>query len=155
MQIDPSGFAGEINIPNTDEIAVQENIALLVQKYQPRFFKALMGSALYAEYLTASPDEERWVAFDELVRDPFMYYIYYWYIRNTATYVTNSGTSASKQENSTIVSPGERMVFAWNEMVDMVREVRKGWDATVYGEYYLASRCRLPDIFHKQNNLNI
>jgi hypothetical protein len=50
--IDASYFVGELNIPNSGDPAVQERITLFIQKYEPIFFRQLLGYPLYKAFVT-------------------------------------------------------------------------------------------------------
>jgi hypothetical protein len=46
--------------------------------------------------------------------------VYYHYIRDNYIDTVGIGTAVSTVENGQIVKPTTKMVFAWNEMVDLI-----------------------------------
>ncbi len=58
-------------------------------------------------------------------------YVYYWYRRGTATQTTGIGEVAANAENSVNVPPVQKMVTAWNKMVDWIKELVAFLDAKV------------------------
>lgn len=143
--IDRSYFIGEIDIPNTNQVAVQENLDYLISKREPELLMALWGYAMYKAFLAGlllDPVPQRWID----LRDGVDYthdgeqrhwmglisktgepkeslianYVYYWYTRKKATQTSGVGEVATKTENSVRISPIAKQVHAWNQMVQWI-----------------------------------
>lgn len=50
--IDRTYFEDELNIPKTDEVPAQESLDALIQKYEPRLLKDILGYELYKAFMT-------------------------------------------------------------------------------------------------------
>ncbi len=50
-------------------------------------------------------------------------YVYYWYMRNGVSTTTGTGEAKNKTENAFAVSSADKMIRAWNEMVEQVWEL--------------------------------
>jgi hypothetical protein len=138
-----SHFVGDIMLPNT-AITNPEGIVLDadITRYEPEMLKALLGYELYtlfeagvindtAKYLlikngsefTDSNDRlQKWDGF-VLNKNPIANYIFYWNRRNAATSTTGNGETATAVENGSRVSSNQKMVTAWNRMVDLNRKL--------------------------------
>lgn len=147
--IDRTYFIGEINLPNTNQTAVQENIDFLISKREPELLIALFGYAMYKAFIAGlleDPVPQRWVdlrdgvdytdtdgtlrhwmglvAVDGEVKESLIAnYVYYWFTRKEATQTTGVGEVVTKTENSARVSPMAKQVRVWNEMVDWIAEL--------------------------------
>jgi len=112
----------------------------------------------------------KWYNFYNLpyLRPAIICYVYYWYRRNAVTSFSGTGEIVNANENSVVVSPVQKMVDRWNEMVKnniaMVKFIQ--YNPADYGNYYAPERlypypfwdyrCRFtPDIFKVQNTLGI
>lgn len=128
-------FKGEILIPNliSQGIGISDNICQantkklreFIEKYEPIFLSKLLGPALYHEFADGiNTPQNKWKTLKETLANetthtsPIANYIYYWFIRNHTTTTTGIGETLSQANNSTIVSPEQKMVKAWNDMVD-------------------------------------
>lgn len=61
--IDRSYFIGELNIPNKDQVAVQEQLDYFIEKYEKEFLEQCLGYELYRDFmagLTGSPIDTKW-----------------------------------------------------------------------------------------------
>lgn len=56
-------------------------------------------------------------------------YVYYWYARNNTTQSTGIGEVRTESENSTAVSPRQKMISAWNEMYRGVKGLMRFLEA--------------------------
>lgn len=56
-------------------------------------------------------------------------YVYYWYLRNAATQTAGIGEVRPQGENVTTVSPRQKMISAWNEMGDKIKQLMQFLDA--------------------------
>lgn len=138
--IDKTYFVGERNIPNTDQTAVEQRLNHFIAKYEAELLRLLLGYELYKDFtagLLADPILGKWISLrdgDEYTVDGILYkwdglrnaatkqsmiadYVYYWWMRDKASITTGVGETAPQAENSTMVSPADKMCYAWNEMV--------------------------------------
>lgn len=146
--IDRTYFIGEINLPNTNQLAVQENLDFLISKREPELLTQLFGYEMFKAFttgLTEDPVPQRWVdlrdgvdyqdgdvlrhwmglvAIDGEPKESLIAnYVYYWFTRKEATQTSGVGEVATKTENSVRVSPMAKQVRAWNEMVGWIAEL--------------------------------
>ena len=56
---------------------------------------------------------------------PIANYVYYWYLVREAQQTTGVGQAATKSQNSIRVNPMDKLVKAWNEMVNMLHDLCK------------------------------
>ena len=133
--IDSSYFVGELNVPNItgSNPVVAVNLAglnRLITLYERLYLLKLLGETLYDEFIADLATSETWATGlrDEL-RDatnkisPIAYYVYYYWLRNAATYMTSGGEVEQKSENATQSSPALRMSEAYNQMVRLTVKV--------------------------------
>lgn len=133
--IDSSYFVGEISIPNitgTSPIVTVNlaNLNRLISIYEKDYLTRLLGSTLYDEFIADLLTSEAWAtALRDELRDatlklsPIAYYVYYFWLRESSTYVTSGGQQEAKAENAVSSSPALRMVEAYNRMVRMTEDV--------------------------------
>lgn len=146
--IDRTYFIGEINLPNTNQLAVQEILDFLISKREPELLTQLFGYEMFKAFtagLTEDPVPQRWVdlrdgvdyqdgdvlrhwmglvAIDGEPKESLIAnYVYYWFTRKEATQTSGVGEVATKTENSVRVSPIAKQVRAWNEMIDWIAEL--------------------------------
>lgn len=57
------------------------------------------------------------------LESPIANYVYYWFMRDNTTQSTTMGEVSTSKENATNMSPAEKMVRAWNEMSQRVRQL--------------------------------
>lgn len=135
-----SYFTGELLIPSISgsTYAEVENLALLnlmIKKYEVPFLKDLLGETLYGDYVAAmalSPTSGPWFDLDAqiysedspLYKSPVANYVYCKFWKTAHTVTTQVGEMAGKIENADKVSIGQKMIDAWNDMVDMVEDIR-------------------------------
>lgn len=133
--IDATFFIGELNIAQTDQIAVMENLDVFIAKYEKKFLNLLLGETLYAEFvagLEVDPIAQKWTDLkNKLVNDgdktsPIANYIYYHYSENNATKTTGVSEVVAVAENASYTTPIHKMMRAWNEMVLEVIDI-KDW----------------------------
>lgn len=172
--IDRTYFIGEINLPNTNQPAVQENIDYLISKREPELLTQLFGYAMYKAFISGlqedpvpqrwidlrdgvvytdtDGEERRWMGLVAKVDEPkeslIANYVYYWYMRKEATQTSGVGETVTKTENSVRISPVAKQVRAWNEMVGWIWEMFNFLDAKQvdYPEYKPVNRCDWEDV---------
>jgi hypothetical protein len=171
MLVSVNDFIIEINIPNTDETAVIENLQGFINKYEPRYLTQLLGDALYTDFkagLVIEPIPAKWQSLkDNISIEQIASFVFFYYIRSKNSY--NSGLNVivkPKSENATAISPIITQVDVWNDMVDASYTSAKYIqdNNSLYGNYYLPTVCHmfyygynrmcLPDIFEKLNYQN-
>lgn len=137
--ITPSDFKGELNLPNTDGKYADQGLQIFIDKYEPKFIRALFGKTLgnlLIAGLAEDPVDARWTA---LMTADFKYaltcYVYWWYLRDNTSYTGGSGVVKSNSENASNVSPVHKLCKAWNDMVTINREIATDIDLTVYPEF--------------------
>ena len=154
MIVKPSDFQAEISIGQVEQLDVQANVNLFIEKYEPKFLKLLLGSAL-AEQLRAAMEgttpEQKWIDLAERVKLSCANYIYYWYQRDAVTVSAGVGEVEPKAENAVRAEVIGKMVRAWNEMVELNVEFISWIDDRVYPVY----RARLSDIFSTINQSGV
>jgi hypothetical protein len=122
-------FVQEISIPNRTDSAIKEGIDWYINKYEPLFLNMLLGgdlAVLLIAGLAVDPQIQPPVALDEVwtvlrdkIKQALLNYIYWYYRRGHVSTFTGTGETISVNENSTVISPAQKMVQVWNEMVDL------------------------------------
>jgi len=148
MTLTAAYFAGELLIPGVTGSTYAEvsNLALLnrtILKHEKKFLEKLLGEDLYAAYAAAmllSPTSGVWYDLDQQIytsqtsgditiySSPAANYVYFQFWKTASSMTSTLGELASKAENADVVSIGHKMVAAWNEMVDLVDEIREWLD---------------------------
>lgn len=87
-------------------------------------WKELMGGTTYTSIYGYT---KSWIGLAPVLGtvafSPIANYIYYWYQRTVFTHTVGSGEKKNKSENAVDASPNHKMTRAWNEMVDMNRQL--------------------------------
>jgi hypothetical protein len=139
MLIDVSYFKGALQIPNIDkdQTAFEDNY---ITPYESEILTRLLGNDLYQQVLTNYDTgvDDKWkdlvegtdyevevngvtydVKWNGLINSDKLsliaYYVYFNYVKQNYQQLTGLGVSANVQENATIVSPNEKLVWSWNE----------------------------------------
>lgn len=133
--IDSSYFVGEREVPNISGThpAATINLEVLnrvITVYERDYLVKLLGETLYDEFITDLGTSEAWATGlrDEL-RDstlktsPVADYCYYYWLRKTLSNTTSGGQTEQTSENSTAVSPMQKMAEAWNSCIRLTVEV--------------------------------
>src|SRR5574339_318819 len=166
MIIDYTYFIGKLRLPQTGNTEGREEIEGLIEIYEPEYLRKVLGLDLYEAFTegiagSGTPDQRwvdllegitfdhhgvnhRWNGFDpEDKLTPIANYVYYRYLEDTVSDVTLAGTSTGKTDNNARTSPMQKMVNAWNDMVDMNSELdRLLHNNTDYPEYVLKQTGR-------------
>ncbi|MDE7440932.1 MAG: hypothetical protein K2M69_02045 [Muribaculaceae bacterium] len=139
---------------------VPEMMEGYIEEFQEPFLKAVLGPTLGNKvhcYLVSREDDEKseemkgYEAVCERLREAFADYVFYEFLRYSATQATVSGLVRIKNSN-TAVSPMKRMVRAWNNMVERNRD---------FHVWSLSEECPVkgisvdPSYLVKINSLNI
>lgn len=143
-------FKAERNIPQISNPGVRAKLQDFIDKYEPKYLKALLGNTLAAEFTTGLipvqvtpptdpptylPIDAKWLFIRDNteLKNMLVDYIYYWYIRNDVTFTAGTGETKSANENSTRVSSADKQASAWNEAAKLAREF--DLDKSIYPDY--------------------
>jgi len=134
--LSPSDFNSSTpyEIANFTDAATAERIQGAINQYEPEFYKLLLGDTLYGEVTADPPTKD--AAILTATKRQAAQYVYWFYRTITFSQTTQVGEVQSASENSVLISPIEKMVFNWNEMVKANRFLVDHWDVSTYGEYY-------------------
>lgn len=131
-------------LPSQDSIAVNDTIVAYIKEFQPLFLSSMLGNKLskevtdYLELLeqenaeaeedseeettvAAGEEESKYESLCKLLREPFANYVFFYILRDANTQATIKGLVLLKCDN-TYVSPIQRQVSIWNDMVKKNRE---------------------------------
>lgn len=177
--VNQSFFIGEINIPNTGNAAIFNNLNNFIAKYEPECLLKILGYPLYkklenessqrmtdlltgAEYTDQQGNLQKWqgIKHDTTI-SLVANYIYFFFQRSAATLTTGVSTSVSNTEGGVSVSPQEKMVEAWNFFSDEVASMllflwNKNQGASpVYPEFSIHQMCITKNLSSKINTFGI
>lgn len=127
-------------MPNQNQLSVNKAIMGYVKHYQLAFLCEMLGDTLAVEidgYLAAKDAAEKeeqdfdvnegYEMLCAKLRESFADYVFFYILRDGATQATDRGLVIWKNDNE-VVSPIQRQVAIWNEMVN--RNIRfKAWAA--------------------------
>jgi hypothetical protein len=158
--IDNSYFVGEINIPGRERSEIKDVLNNFIAKYETEFLKDIFGYSLWKAYdtgindvaplakwtalrdgveytnLAGYPDKWRGLRFTEPVKGSlFANYIFYKWNKDRVTFSTPIGEVKPEADNAMVMSPIIKMVKAWNEMIDFLREMMDFLDAKMMTDY--------------------
>lgn len=143
--IDDTYFVGELNIANTDNPAVIENLNGFINKYQIKYLKMLLGDSLYAEFIAGitpvpipgtdpqeyAPIDAKWanllnaIVQSDIKVCPIANFVYFYFVRDQAVYNAGINVVVAKGENSVTADSKVKTARAWNEMNELSYEVYK------------------------------
>lgn len=112
MLIDISNFVNEYNIGQKSSSSVQSTIQSFVKKYEPMFIREVLGKDY--DYTTADTYS---IKTNVVFLEALTAYVFYWYTRNNYLQSVGIGVTKPQSENSEVVKPYQKMVFAWNDMI--------------------------------------
>jgi hypothetical protein len=154
MIIDSTIFQGEITLGQAESFAVKEEIQWFIDKYEPTFLKLVLGVKLYEDLmagLEGDPVEPKWETLEKLLKCPLANFVYCKYMRNKISETSGSGETLHNADVAARVSPLSKIVRAWNEMVDLLDELRCRFHSAEfkadYPEYCPAYRYRKTNSF--------
>lgn len=105
-------------------------IGLYGSEYLTRMLGEKIGDA-YMEYINNRPEDDseqidKWEKlrdlFDSIAPSPLNCYVFFHYVRSNQTQATNLGVTKNNSDNP-VVSSNEKMITAWNTMVNMNRYI--------------------------------
>lgn len=129
-------------LPTPDSIAVNDTIMEYIKEFQPLFLSDMLGRKLsneVADYLDLLEQEEsdidkpdegetvtesKYEPLCKMLRESFANYVFFYILRDANTQATIKGLVRLKCDN-TYVSPIQRQVSTWNDMVKKNREFVK------------------------------
>lgn len=172
--INTTYFANGIDLPQrADDEINSVDINAYIEQYEPEFLQRAWGYSFYKLY-TANSSAQRFqdlVGGKDYVVDgityrwnglinsqkisPIAYYVYWMYRKYNATHTANTAETVSNVENSTTVSPIDKQVAAWREMVKLVKSMYAYLhaNADTYPEWDASyADC---DLIRYQNFMNI
>lgn len=120
--IDKTYFVDERKITGLSQYDADEESVLtrFINKYQKEYLARMFGKTLSLTLPTEITD----LLFDaDLLTSPIADYVYYKWQRYKASVTTNAGTKVLQTQGTKSVSPREKMVDAWNDMVKFNREL--------------------------------
>jgi hypothetical protein len=108
-----------------------------------------------ASYTDSNGQKRKWKGFVRLLdgspalESPIAHYIYFYFMKTSATQTTSMGEAQANAENAQMVSPRFKMTAAWNRMHEEVRELLRFLKAniTTYSEWTFEDQfCTLQDL---------
>lgn len=171
--IDDTYFIREITIAQLGQFNGNlKFLNLMIEKYEPKFLDEALGYG-FSSVMLANQSQPRFVSLisgedythDGILRkwiglanntekiSPIANYVYWWCVKYNWEQQAGTGTVRPKNENSKVVAPEYSMIKAWDEMVDMIHQMRCFIHANIsdYPEYKSkAVRC-----FTKVNHYGI
>lgn len=140
--ITPSYFVRDLLIGSSDSANVIAALTDAINVYEPEYLDGVMGvsfAQLFIDNISESRFQDllngkvyeyngveyRWQGLVNATAkiSPIANYVYYQYVRNTAQTMSGVGAVTSNAENSTRVSPVDKMVMSWRNMVVMNQEM--------------------------------
>lgn len=118
--------------PSATNEGIKNAISSFIEKYEPEYLNRLLGDKLCSDFLKSH--EERVYKWDELETilvtgdsfkcSPIANYVYFFMLRSFQADATINGVKADHDEGS-LISPQQKMIEAWNDMVKMNKKVVK------------------------------
>ncbi|MDR1340827.1 MAG: hypothetical protein LBK58_12350 [Prevotellaceae bacterium] len=126
MIVDFGIFEGEIMIGQLESPPVQESVQWFIDRYEPVFLREQLGVALYMEFvdgLSRESVEDKWITLKDMMEYPAAEYIYCKYMRNQSMETSGVGAVLTDVDTARRVSPWEKIVHAWNDMIDLTQDI--------------------------------
>ena len=146
---DATYFQGELNIPNTDQLSVQQNLGIFIDKYENQYLDLLLGSDLRAAFLAGlalDPVPQQWTDLKNQIwvvngsskTSPVANYVYFYFARRNTYGSAGTGFNVQLPENATPISSMIETSRAWNDGAKQSFTVYKFLKAneSVYGPLY-------------------
>ena len=179
--IDISFFFGNLSIAQKSDSAVSSSVLWFIEELEPKLLTDLLGyefKKLYDAGITADTQKykdirdgkeyqnrsgilTKWrgLKFTDgsAKKSLIANYVYWHYLENEATITTGTGEKIADNQNAINATAAQKMVRAWNEMVDWNKELiefllTKQTDYPEFINHY----GRIPkSLLHKQNILGI
>ena len=113
--IDKNYFWGGIALPNMSEEEEQSELDRYIAYYQKDYLKKMFGDAIAENVPVELIDELR---DEETLFSPIADYVYFHHNMDKATVTAPAGEKTIVIQNTQTVTPNEKLVRAWNRMVD-------------------------------------
>lgn len=155
MFLDNTYFQGELSIPNLIfvepggvgtmiEAVNEQSFDWYLGKYEVKFMNELLGSEMYSRMMTEIEDGNAWSKLRNKIYvhtgsgnySPAANYVYFYSTRNMQTQTSPQGEVRGRKDYSSVVSANPKLVKVWNDMVDMITDIRKyiGQNECLYGK---------------------
>lgn len=176
--IDVTYFQERLDIPQINQVAVEERVNAYITRFEPEFMTQLLGYEFYQLFLTDIATQRMidlkdgktytynnvQYRFNGLLyvigsgdtavkQSCIANYVYWNLVNDSATILTGTGAAVTQSENVDRVSPTWKLAQVWNEMIDMIISLRDFLirNKDTYPEYSSSQ----VNWFHWQNGLNI
>jgi hypothetical protein len=175
--IDNAYFFGELMLSQVSSAEGAAALQLIIDSRENELLTRLFGYELYKvykagivantqiykdirdgkEYTNGIGKPDKWVGLTFTVgtskQSLIANYVYWHYIRDNYTFTT--GSSEKKSSLALNALPDQKLVRAWNQMVDWIYQLHDFLtvNAAVYPEYANVVLCT--ELFTKQNTLNL
>jgi len=171
--IDKTFFIGEISLPNTNDIKVSERLDVFIAKYEARCLTKILGYELYkkinevsarmsalrtgADYTNEYGIQCRWNGLFYNKNSLIANYIFWFYIASAAIQTTGVSTGTMNTQAGQSISPGEKMVSAWNFFSSEVNSMLSYLRANIglYPEFHPNQFYITSNVARKTNILGI
>jgi hypothetical protein len=141
-------FFTQLHIPQLTDNAVNTDLEWLIAEYEPKLLENLLGYPLYKlfvagiiantqiykdirdgkEYTNSRGELVKWkgLSFGEapLKKSLIANYVYFYWLKKNNSSTTVSGEKTTKTENAEASSPRYKAARAWNDMVEMNKQLR-------------------------------
>lgn len=133
MLISKDNFVGELYIEGLAGNGVSANLLAnqvesLIDKREKQYLQQMLGELYdkFMEFVDSDLDEDSpFFKLYEMLTDtesPIAYFVFFYYIRMVNSSVTPNGV---RKDRNNAYNPNEKLIFAWNAMVDLNREIDK------------------------------
>jgi len=149
--IDVKFFVGEINIPNTTKLEVEESLNVFISKYEKQLLKQMLGYELWKSYnddnttprfvdLIDGKDEWQGLVYDitDTVQGSLIAnYVYCYWLRDKQIWNSGLGTVRPKPDSAEIMPLYMKYMEAWNSCSEQIWDFVKYMEASsdVYPEW--------------------
>ena len=157
--IDRQYFWGRRKLANITEEEELNELDRYIAKYQKVYLEAMFGKDLSED----APEELLELLYDtDTLESPIADMVYFYHNRDNATVTTQAGEKRLSISNTIVSSPNEKLVEAWNSMVDFNCDLHVKLhsgsiviDGIDYDEDILAKISPTHDIYWKINKYNL
>lgn len=147
--IDNTYFIRDLNVPLSSNNALNSQFTASISRYENEILQKLLGYQLWKQFTDAveaateqNPLSQKWdsllngaeftlewngqtitTKWNGLVNDDkvslIAYYVYYMHRKNNVSQYSGTAETTAKNENSVVVNPLNKMVFVYNQMIDL------------------------------------
>lgn len=162
MLIDETYFTKRLNLPQRGNAEDLQDLLDFIEQYETEYLQCVLGLPLWEAFVAGTegsgiPDARyqdllhganftykncthKWTGFAPTSKiSPIANYVYWQYVENKIDAVTLTGVTVSSTENNRTVAATDRLVDAWNRMIDMNISLYRFLKAnkTVYPEWQI------------------